>query len=79
MKPLRQGREPGSGKLGQHKDFIIERVKATPDITMPELAALLEEEQGACASIRRMSPSCFAEPGSPIKTPCWRRNKGAAT
>lgn len=45
VKPARQGREPGGGKLGPHKDFIIARVKQTPDITMPELAGILEAER----------------------------------
>jgi hypothetical protein len=44
--PARQGREPGSGKLGLHKGFIIDRVKQQPDITMPELARILEVERG---------------------------------
>lgn len=42
--PARQGRPPGSGKLGPYKDFLIERVKAQQDITMPELAAVLAAE-----------------------------------
>jgi transposase len=33
------------GKLGPHKDFLIERVAAQPDITMTELAASLKEER----------------------------------
>jgi transposase len=44
--PKKQGRPPGSGKLGPHRDFILEHVKRTPDITMPELAALLEADRG---------------------------------
>lgn len=44
--PARRGREPGKGKLGPHRDFIIARVKQTPDITMPELADLVEAERG---------------------------------
>lgn len=45
VKPARQGREPGNGKLGPHKDFIIDRVKRQPDITMPELAQVLQAER----------------------------------
>ena len=48
VEPARQGRPKGSGKLGPHRDFITRRVKARPDITMPELAAVLEEECGVC-------------------------------
>ena len=44
--PARQGRPPGSGILGAHKDFLIARVKHKPDITMPELARVLEAERG---------------------------------
>jgi len=40
--PARQGRPPGGGKLAPHRDFLIERVEKTPDITMPELAAELD-------------------------------------
>lgn len=54
--PARQGRPKGSGKLGPHKDFIIERVKAQPDITMPELATVLEAERGVC-----VHPTCFSK------------------
>ncbi len=42
----RQGRPPGSGKLGPHRDFLIEQVELKPDITMPELATLLAAERG---------------------------------
>lgn len=41
----RQGRPPGGGKLDPHRDFLIEQVKLKPDITMPDLAALLAEER----------------------------------
>lgn len=50
--PKRLGRLPGSGKLGPHADFIIGHVEARPDITMPELAELLEAERGV-----RVDPS----------------------
>lgn len=46
VEPARQGREPGSGKLGPHKGFIIDRVKQQPDITMPELSRILETTRG---------------------------------
>jgi transposase len=44
--PARQGRPPGGGKLAPHRDFLIERVKAKNDITMPELAQALMKERG---------------------------------
>ena len=39
--PARMGRPRNSGKLGAHRDFIIGQVESRPDITMPELAAVL--------------------------------------
>jgi transposase len=42
--PARQGRPRGSGKLGPHRRAIIDKVKAKPDITMPDLAAWLEAQ-----------------------------------
>ena len=47
--PARQGRPPGSGKLSPHLADLIAWVEARPDITMPELAALLAAEQGVVA------------------------------
>jgi transposase len=44
--PARQGRPPGGGKLSPYRDFLIERVKAESDITMPELAQVLMKERG---------------------------------
>lgn len=40
--PARQGRPKGSGKLGPYRQVIIDKVKAQPDITMPDLAVWLE-------------------------------------
>lgn len=40
--PGRQGRPPGSGKLAPFRAMLIGWVEATPDITMPELAARLQ-------------------------------------
>ena len=45
-RPARQGRPPGGGKLAPYRDFLASRVEAKPDITMPELAAVLEAEHG---------------------------------
>jgi transposase len=55
--PAVQGRPRGGGKLAPHMDFLIGRVKAQPDITMPELAGELEAQRGvvaASASISRV-------------------------
>src|SRR3712207_8506612 len=42
VKPAHRGRPRGKGKLAAHQAFLIGRVEAQPDITMPELAAALE-------------------------------------
>ena len=47
--PARQGRPPGGGRLGACLPSLIARVEAEPDITMPELAAVLEAERGVKA------------------------------
>lgn len=56
VEPARQGRPKGSGKLGPHRDFIIASVNGKPDITMPELAAVLEEQRGV-----RVHPTCLSK------------------
>jgi transposase len=53
--PARQGRPPGGGKLSPHRDFLIERVKARNDITMPELAEALMKERGVEADTSSLS------------------------
>ena len=45
----RQGRPPGSGPLIAHLDFLVARVRKEPDITMPELAGVLEAVHGVVA------------------------------
>ena len=44
--PARLGRPRGGGKVAPYRAFLIACVEARPDITMPELAAKLEAEQG---------------------------------
>ena len=46
IEPAVQGRPKGSGKLAAQMDFLTGRVKAQPDITMPELAAELLAARG---------------------------------
>jgi transposase len=53
--PARQGRPPGGGKLAEHMGFLIKRVGAKPDITMPELAAELEAARGVTVSPASLS------------------------
>ena len=55
IEPKKQGRPRGGGKLGPHRDFIIDQVKRTPDITMPEIAARLEAERGVRADPSNIS------------------------
>ena len=55
VEPCRQGRPEGSGKLGPYRDAIIARVKAKPDITMPDLAAWLATTHGVTADPSNLS------------------------
>src|SRR5688500_708870 len=48
--PARQGRPPGRRRLLPYETFLIQAVEATPDTTMPELAARLLEEHGVVAA-----------------------------
>jgi transposase len=46
LAPGRQGRPPGGGKLAPYRELLLGWVDEGNDITMPELAArLLDEEQ----------------------------------
>jgi transposase len=53
--PAKQGRPRGSGKLGGCQDAILGKVKAQPDITMPELAAWLKAAHGVAADPSNLS------------------------
>lgn len=45
-----QGRPAGKfGKLVAHIDFLLEKVRAQPDMTLHELTAALEVERGVAA------------------------------
>ena len=46
VEPVRQGRPPGSGKLAPHLDFLVACVEERADITLPELAELLDAAHG---------------------------------
>ena len=58
--PVAQGRPPGGGKLAPVMGFLIARVEAQPDITMPELAAALEEAHGVTAHPASLSRALCA-------------------
>jgi transposase len=53
--PARQGRPKGSGKLAPYHEAILDKVKAQPDITMPDLAAWLEATHGVTADPSNLS------------------------
>ena len=55
LAPARQGRPPGRGKLAPYREFLIGRVRAKPDITMPELADELRAEHGVEADPASLS------------------------
>lgn len=55
VEPARSGRPPGSGKLGPYRDAIVDKVKAQPDITMPDLAVWLEAHHGVTVDPSNLS------------------------
>src|SRR5215218_2292676 len=55
VEPAHRGRPRGKGKLAPHQAFLIARVEAQPDITMPELARALQAECGVIASPASLS------------------------
>lgn len=55
LAPAPRGRPRGGGKLAAHRNFLIAQVEDKPDITMPELAAKLETEQGVSVSPASLS------------------------
>ena len=79
VEPAPQGRERGRGKLGPHRVYLIDRVKERPDITMPELAAMLRAERGVTVDPSNISKLLCAAGFTYKKKRCWRRNKNAAT
>lgn len=55
VEPARQGRPKGSGKLGPFREAILGKVKAQPDIAMPDLAAWLEAAHGVTVDSSNLS------------------------
>jgi transposase len=53
--PAKQGRPKGSGKLAPYTQAILDKVKAQPDITMPDLAVWLETEHSVTADPSNLS------------------------
>ena len=79
VKPAKQGRAHGSGKLGLHRDFLIAQVECKPDITMPGLAAVLQAERGLKVDPSNLSKFLIAEGYSFKKKRFWPGNKNAQT
>ncbi len=78
IEPAKQRRPKESGKLGPYRQAILDKVKAKPDITMPDLAAWLEAGHGVTVDPSNLSKFCAGK-GSPIKKHCWHRSKNAPT
>lgn len=55
VEPAKQGRPKGSGKLGPYREAIVDKVKAQPDITMPDLATWLEAQHGVTVDPSNLS------------------------
>lgn len=69
VEPAKQGRPPGSGKLGPHRDFLIAQVERKADITMPELAAVLQAERDLEVDPSNLSKFLIAQGYSYKKNP----------
>jgi transposase len=55
VEPAQQGRPRGSGKLGPYRQPLVDKVKAEPDITMPDLASWLEARHGVSVDPSNLS------------------------
>jgi transposase len=77
LAPRKCGRPPGSGKLGPHREFLLELVAQGPDITLFELRDALTEAEGVRvphSAIARM----LARLGFSYKKNHWSRTNGGA-
>ena len=79
LEPAKQGRPCGGGKLAKAREFLIAYVEKRPDITMPELAALLEAQRGVKASPASLSRLLCRAGFTYKKKRCWRQSKSALT
>jgi transposase len=77
--PARQGRPEGSGKLGPYREAIVGKVRAKPDITMPDLSIWLEAEHGVSVDPSNLSKFLCREGFTYKKNCCWLRRKNAVT
>lgn len=78
------GRPRGSGKLEPYRDFLIDIVTAEPDITMPELAARLEDvhvlvaHPASLSRFLRKAGFTYKKNADRIGAPTQRRRKKAS-
>jgi len=84
IEAAKQGRPAATGKLGPHREAIVGKVKAQPDITMPDLAVWLEGEHGVTVDPSNLSKLLCREGFTYKKNPAGvgtrtiRRQSGAA-
>jgi transposase len=74
LEPAVQGRPRGTGKLAAHQDRLIAWVEAEPDMSMPELAALLEADCGVIAHPTSLSRLLLASGYTVKKNAAGRRS-----
>lgn len=55
LEPDKRGKPAGGGKLEACRDFILSRVDAEPDISMPQLATELFAQHGVTAAPAELS------------------------
>ena len=55
VEPSMQGRPTGLGKLNPCRQAIVDRVRAKPDVAMPDLSMWLEVQHGVTASTSSLS------------------------
>jgi transposase len=60
LEPARQGRPRGTGKLAEYREQLIAWIEAEPDMSMPELAALLEAKSGVIVHPASLSRALLA-------------------
>lgn len=65
------------GKLGPHEDFILAAVAGRSDITMPELAAKLQNAKGVKVDPSRLSKFLIVRGFSFKKNPAGKRTRQA--
>jgi len=77
LEPEKCGRPAGVGKLGPHKDFLVELVEQDPDITLAELRGALIDAEGVTVGI----PAIFKmlkRLGFTYKKRRWSQMSGAS-